>query len=98
MHKFYLNDYAHFDDPQNVSFRPEFRPSIVWEDMETERLALPYARSGQPVLLENAFWNVDRDKSKLRERLEKAGFTFEPIEQLADGSHVYRIYKPRSKS
>lgn len=91
MHKLYQEDWHPSDEePAHGRF------AIVWEDMQTERLAVRHARgAGQRWLLEGALWNVDREPCRLRQRLEDAGFTFEAVERRMDGSHVYRIYKPR---
>ena len=94
MHKLYQDDWHPSDEqPAHQRF------SIVWEDMQTERLALRHARgAGQKFLIEGAFWNVDREPGNLRQRLEDAGFTFEALDSGAFGSRVYRIYKPRRAS
>jgi hypothetical protein len=98
MHQLYLDEP---DDPLDLSFRPPRRaPKIVWEDRETEELALRYARSvGQRAMLTAAFCDVDREKCNLRQRLENAGFKFQCLgRERPNSANLYRIYMPRSSS
>ena len=91
MHKLYLEEWHPTDEEP-----AEQRFSIVWQDYETQALAVHHARgAGQRAMLEGSFWNVDREPSRLRQRLEDAGFTFEVLDGGPFSSRVYRIHKPR---
>ncbi len=93
MHKLYRHDWHPSDED------PTQRFSIIWQDYQTQNLALKHARgAGQRAMLEGAFLDVDREPSRLRQRLEDAGFTFEALDSSHFGSRVYRIHKPRRAS
>lgn len=90
------NPPRYLDEPA-VDYAGRLRRFIVFDTFETEQIAVSCTRSiGQRAEIEDGFWRVDEDNSKLRQRIEAKGLHFEPLGRpYINSSTVYLISNPR---
>lgn len=67
--------------------------SICFDTYETQKIALSCAQGeGQKGQIQHAYWNVEKDTSKMRQRMEERGLSVAPLgKRYIDGPTIYRI-------